>query len=138
MILLRDTISPDIRRRAAAVGNKRPLLLAMGTAAVSLGKQSFSNASVRPAAWPARKDPDKTHPLLLLSGNLEASLRGDRIQGDTVYLDSNTPYAATHQLGRDDIPARPFLPVLASGQISPLGRTKVERALVAALRVRGL
>lgn len=125
-------------RRARAVSNKRPLLLAMGTAAVGVGKQAFTDSAARPMTWAPRKDPSKTHPLLMLSGNLEASLRGDRVSGDTVTISADKPYAATHQLGRDEIPARPFLPFFPDGRISPLGKVKVERALRAALRVHGL
>jgi phage gpG-like protein len=140
LFLTRNTISPDLLKRARAVSNKRPLLLAMGTAAVGVGKQAFTDSAARPMTWPARKDTRKTHPLLLLSGNLEASLRGDRVSGDTVTITSNTPYAATHQLGSEDghVPARPFLPFFPNGQLSPFGKVRVERALRAALRVHGL
>ena len=137
LIKIKDTLTPDLRKRAAAAADKRPLLLAMGTAVVGLGKDAFTDAQKRPAYWDPRKD-DKPHPLLLESGTLEASLRGDRIQGDTVFISSSTPYAATHQLGRDHIPARPFLPFHKSGEMTALGRTKVQSALTAALRVRGL
>jgi phage gpG-like protein len=134
----KDTISPDLLKRARAVTNKRPLLLAMGTAAVGLGKQAFTDSNARPQQWAERKDKTKTHPLLLLSGDLEASLRGDRVSGDTVTISSKTDYSTTHQFGRDEIPARPFLPFYPNGQLSPMGKVRVERALRAALRVHGL
>ena len=137
LIKIKDTLTPDLRKRAAAAADKRPLLLAMGTAVVGLGKDAFTDAQKRPAYWAPRKD-DKPHPLLLESGTLEASLRGDRIQGDSVIISSDRPYAATHQLGRDHIPARPFLPFYKSGLMTSLGRQQAERALTSALRVRGL
>ena len=137
LILIKDGISPDLQRRARAAADKRPLLLAMGQSVKALGVQAFTDSAKRPAYWAPRKD-EKPHPLLLESGTLEASLQGERIQGDRVIISSSTAYAATHQLGRDHIPARPFLPFHKSGEITALGRTRVESALTAALRARGL
>jgi phage gpG-like protein len=57
---------------------------------------------------------------------------------DLVIIGSDRPYAATQQFGRGGIPARPFLPFYKSGQMTALGRQRVERALAAALRSRGL
>jgi phage gpG-like protein len=73
-----------------------------------------------------------------LTPKLWRSIRVISISNDTVTIGSDKPYAAIHQLGGDDIPARPYLPFYAGGQLTPLGRQRVERALAAALRVRGL
>lgn len=134
---IRDTISPDLRRRAQAAADKRPHLTAMATAVVGLGKQAFSDASKRPQAWAPRQD-SKPHPLLMLSGTLETSLRQLSLSANQVTIGSDRPYAATHQLGRDAIPARPYLPFYKSGQMTALGRERVERALRASLRAGGL
>lgn len=69
---------------------------------------------------------------------LRKSIRVVELTNSRVVIGSDRPYAATHQLGRDHIPARPFLPFYKSGQMTSLGRQTAERALVAALRVRGL
>ena len=137
LIKIKDTLSPDLARRAGAAADKRPLLLAMGTAVKSLGQLAFTDPTARAAAWAPRKDA-KNHPLLMDSGTLEGSLRVLPPTADSVTIGSDRPYAATHQLGRDAIPARPFLPFYQSGQMTPLGRQRTERALAAALRVRGL
>lgn len=139
LLKISDGISPDLQRRAKAASDKRPLLGAMGQAVKSLGIQAFTDPAKRAQAWAPRQD-DLPHALLQKSTLLRKSLRGDRIQGETVYIESDRPYAATHQLGsaKLNIPARPYLPFYKTGQMTALGRQRVERALVAALRVRGL
>lgn len=136
LVKVKDTISKDLRKRAAAAGNKRPLLLAMGTAFLSVGKQAFTDPAKRPATWAPRQD-DKPHPLLMESGTLETSLTV-RVDGSKAIVSSDRPYAAIHQLGGEHIPARPYLPFYANGRITDLGRTRVENALKAALRKNGL
>lgn len=136
LILIRDSISPDLRRRAAQASDKRPLLMAMGQAMKAMGIQAFTDASKRPSYWAPRKD-KKTHALLQKSTMLRKSIRVVDVSGSRVVIGSDRPYAATHQLGRDGIPARPFLPFYRSGELTALGRVRVERALVAALRSRG-
>lgn len=137
LIQIRDGISPDLVRRARAAGDKRPLLQAMGQAVKSLGVQAFTDPAKRAQAWAPRLD-DLPHALLQKSTMLRKSIRVTGLSADTVRIGSDRPYAATHQLGRDGIPARPFLPFYKTGQMTPLGRQQTERALVAALRVRGL
>jgi phage gpG-like protein len=138
LIRLSDGITPDLRRRARAAGNRRPLLEAMGTAFVAAGREAFSTASRRAAPWAPRQDA-KPHPLLLDTGSLERSLRVDPPSNTSVRIVSDRPYAAVHQLGGEHLPARPFLPFYPdSGRITDFGRRRVENALRAALRVRGL
>lgn len=146
LIEIRDGISPDLKKRAQAVRDKRPLLAAMGLAVVTLGKQAFTDPQKRAQAWAPRQD-DHPHPLLqghALPGGgtapptLRKSIRILKTSSDLVSIGSDRPYAATHQLGRDGIPARPYLPFYQSGQLTGLGRERVERSLRAALRVRGL
>lgn len=148
LIKIKDTISPDLKRRARAAGNKQPLLLAMGTAVKGLGQQAFSDPTARAQAWAPRKD-NHPHPLLLGSaipknaggGSSDPVLAHSLVVdagSDKVVIRSDRPYAAIHQLGGEHIPARPFLPFYKSGQITELGRRRVENALKAALRVRGL
>lgn len=137
LILIRDSISPDLRRRAAATADRRPMLSAMGQAVKSLGIQAFTDPAKRPDYWAPRKD-NLPHALLQKSTSLRKSIRVGSLTNSMVTIVSDKPYAATHQLGRDGIPARPFLPFYRSGQMTGLGRIRVERALVAALRSRGL
>jgi phage gpG-like protein len=135
-----DGISPDLLRKARAAANKTPFLKAMGTAAVTLGKQAFTDAGLRPSAWAPRKDTSTDHNLLMLSTMLYRSPRITRITASQVTIGSDRPYAATHQLGSEklNIPPRPFLPFRPSGALTKEGATRVERALRAALNARGL
>lgn len=138
---IKDGISPDLRRRARAAANTRPLLGAMGQAVKAVGIQAFSDPAKRAQYWrPRKKEPEDGHALLQDSTLLRKSIRVVAITKDSVIIGSDRPYAATHQLGSDklNIPARPFLPFYQSGQLTPLGRQRVERALLAALRSRGL
>lgn len=137
LIKIKDTISPDLARRARAAGDKAPHLRAMGQAVKALGIQAFSDASKRPQAWAPRKDA-KPHSLLQLTTSLRKSIRVISYSSKEVLIGSDKPYAAIHQLGGDDIPARPYLPFYQSGQLTGLGRERVERALRSSLRSRGL
>jgi phage gpG-like protein len=137
LIKVNDGISPDLLKRAAAVQDKRPLLEAMGQAVKSLGVQAFTDASKRPSYWAPRKD-NLPHALLLKTPLLVRTIKVLGVSGSSVTIGSDRPYAATHQLGRGPIPARPYLPFYQSGQMTALGRQRTDRALVAALRVRGL
>lgn len=136
LIKLRDAISPDLRRRAAAVADKRPLLMAMGQAVKSLGVQAFTDPAKRAQAWAPRQD-DKPHALLQKSTMMRKSVRVIGTTANQVIVGSDRPYAATQQLGRNGIPPRPFLPFYRSGQMTALGRQRTDRALRAALRSRG-
>lgn len=136
---IRDGVSSDLQRKARAAKDKRPLLRAMGTAAVTLGKQAFTDSGLRPAEWLGRKD-DKPHNLLMLATMLYRSVRIGDVSGDQVTIVSDRPYAAVHQLGSEKlgIPARPFLPFMADGRLTATGAERVNRALRAALKTKGI
>ncbi len=139
LIKIQDGITPDLRRRAQAAGDKRPLLAAMGQAVKALGIQAFTDPALRAATWaPRKKEPKDGHAILQKSTMLRKSIRVIEVTNDRVIIGSDRPYAAIHQLGGKHIPARPYLPFYASGQMTGLGKQRVERALGAALRVRGL
>lgn len=131
-----DTLLPDMRRRIALAGDKRPLLEAMGQAVKSLSVQAFTDSAKRPAYWAPRKD-KKTHALLQLSTMMRKSIRVTGFTSDSVLVGSDRPYAATHQLGRDGISARPFMPFYKSGQMTALGQQRTDRALRAVMAARG-
>jgi hypothetical protein len=63
LIKIRDTLSPDLIRRAKAAREKRPLLEAMGQSVKSLAVQAFTDPAKRAQAWEPRKD-KKPHALL--------------------------------------------------------------------------
>lgn len=137
LVKVTDTLSPDLLRRAAAAADKRPHLAAMGQAVKALGIQAFSDPAKRAEAWVRRKD-NKSHALLQKTTLMRKSIRVLAITASTVTIGSDKPYAATHQLGRDAIPARPYLPFYRSGRMTALGRERTGNALRASLRTRGL
>lgn len=142
LLKIKDTISPDLRAKALAVEKRGPLLQAMGTAVVSMGTRAFTDASLRPSTWAPRKQPDKPRPHapLLLDNHLRDSLRTSNPTNKSITIQSDTPYAATHQLGSEKlhVPARPFLPFQEDGSLTPQGNLNVERALRAALKSKGI
>ncbi|MCA1963839.1 MAG: phage virion morphogenesis protein [Prosthecobacter sp.] len=106
-----DEISPSLAR----LGTQKlrdQLLMGMGTVMVSMGQRAFDEPQLRPAPWAKRKSPKGKHPLLIKSGDLRQGLHLSKAGSDTVRVGSPARYAATHQLGRDAIPPRPFFPVL--------------------------
>jgi len=128
--LSRDEVTPDLKRRIRALRNRRPVLLAMGMALVSLGKRAFSNPTLRPTAWAARKRP-KPHPLLVKSSQLRRGIHVGRVTNETVAVGSPMIYAGVHQFGSrkktgrgGGIPPRPFMPIV--------GKPKVARLMPAA------
>lgn len=137
LIQISDAITPDLQKRARAASDRRPHLKAMGQAVKALGIKAFTDASARAAAWVPRKD-DKPHALLQKKTLLRKSIRVVSVTNERVIIGSDRPYAAIHQLGGEHIPARPYLPFYKSGQMTPLGRQQVERALRSSLRTRGL
>jgi phage gpG-like protein len=143
LVKIRDTISPDLLRKARAAADRKPLLRAMGSAALSLAVRSFTDPGLRPSTWAPRKiePPKDGHAILQsLRPMLRPSLRELSCDNDMVTIGSDRPYAAAHQLGypENNLPARPFLPFTQAGQLSAKGKVAVERALRAALKARGL
>lgn len=139
LIKISDAITPDLQRRAAVVADRQPLLAAMGQAVKSLGIQAFTDPAKRAQAWAPRKDRLK-HALLQKSTMLRKSIRVIKTTNSQVTIGSDRAYAAVQQLGSEkkNIPARPYLPFYQTGQITALGNLRVERALSAALKSRGM
>jgi len=146
-IQIRNSISPGLMRLARQVGDKKPILEAMGLQLVSLTKRAFSDASLRPSAWPARQS--GTNSLLRKSGALWQSIRITALTANSVTVGSDRLYAAIHQLGGKieakpgkrlafqiggrkifvksvNIPARPFFPFKPNGEMIPAAQAKME------------
>ncbi len=141
LVKIKDTVSPDLLAKARACNDPQRYLQAMGTAVVSLAKRAFVEDGLRPSTWePRKKEPKKFHPLLQDSMDLRDGIRTDGLTDKSVNIVNKVPYAAAHQFGYDprNLPARPFLPFDASGNLTPLGMKKVEMALRAALKPAGL
>lgn len=80
--------------------------------------EAFRDASLRPSPWAPRKDKKATHPLLVRSGDLRDNFRAVVTGLDTVVVGTKVKYARYHQHGTKNMPARPFFPVDASGQLT--------------------
>ena len=152
LTVVEDGITPDLRRRAAALANKRPALLAMGQAVVSLAKRAFGDPSLRPTPWPPRKKAVATgtrdtrgrfqgggHAILRKSGDLWKSIHVGAVGNDSVEVGSPKVYAAVHQFGSkkktgrgSGIPPRPYFPIDGkpdSARFTPRAEQAVENAL---------
>jgi phage gpG-like protein len=136
-IQFRDSITPGLVRCARQVGDRKPILEAMGVQLVSLTKRAFSDSSLRPSAWPARTS-GGTNSLLRKSGALWQSIRITELTNNSVTVGTDRVYAAIHQLGGKitakpgkrlvfslngkkifakeiKMPARPFFPFTSNG-----------------------
>lgn len=97
LTLRRNTISPHLRRVAATVADKRPLLQGMGEAMVQLTKRAFNEPSVRPSAWaPLASGKPAT---LRLNNMLARSPRVISVTQSAALIGTDRKYAAIHQLG---------------------------------------
>lgn len=70
--------------------------------------------------WTALRHPERkkrnADKILTLRGFLRRSIRWQASSARSVEVGTNLVYAATHQFGRDEIPARPFLGVSDADQ----------------------
>ena len=126
---------------ARRIADKRPILEAMGLELQSLTQQAFSNASLRPLPWPARKKP-APHQLLRKTGTLMRSNRVVEVTHDKVTVGSDRVYAAHQQFGSrkssgrgSGVPARPFFPFAsATGPMMPMAKQRLERIALAKMK----
>jgi len=148
-----------LERLADKAGNPRPLLLALGEDIVERTRARFG-LGVDPAGTPWAENQPSTIAAYLarrgLKGKKAAAVgagkrplageSGDlarqfsyRVEGATLVVGSLMAYAAMQQFGGrksrfphlwGDIPARPFLPVTAAGELYPQERELIERAIV--------
>lgn len=140
--LTQDQISPSLAAITAPSLRER-VLKGMGTVVMSHAQRAFDEPSLRPAPWVKRRG--GSNPLMIRSGDLRQGIHM-QMQGDSVVVGSPAKYAAIHQLGGTitaktgllrfkigdkwvskksvTIPARPFFPFDARGQLT--GSAKVE------------
>lgn len=144
--LVRDDISPELRRKLLKLDDLRPVLRAAGTEVQSIAKLAFRNSSMRAKAWSAKRSGEPSN--LLQKGTLRDSIRITAIDAKSVTVGSDRAYAAIHQFGgvikpkagkylvftiggkkifakKVTIPARPFLPFTSDGELIPAAQKKV-------------
>ncbi|MFZ4394164.1 MAG: phage virion morphogenesis protein [Kiritimatiellia bacterium] len=152
--IITNTISPGLARMITASKNPKAILEAMGLALVSLTKRAFTDPTLRPSDWPARKG-EASNPLLIRSTLLRRSIRIVHTTSTEVMVGTDRPYAAAHQFGtgpytirpknkkalswpgaahpvkvvhHPGLPARPFFPFTAAGEMTAKAKTKIESA----------
>jgi len=129
---VRDNISPEMRKLLKKVQDKRPVLEAGGAALEAMSVQSFRNASIRLVEWEelaestlkAKRGKGNT---LIDSGSLWHSL-GHVTRASEVEIGTDRFYAPYLQEGTGSMPARPFIPVSASGVLTPKAAAAVKDA----------
>lgn len=120
---------------AALARAQRQALKDIGQDVVSRATQAFRTPQLRPAPWAPRKPSkrDNGHPLLIKSGILRRSIEWKFNGVDTVIVGSDKKYAGYHQFGTRRMPARPFMPLDANGNLTPQMAQKVNRFIEKAL-----
>ena len=145
---IKDTMTPDMRRKIATAKNPRKAHQAMGLAVVSLTQRAFTQPSLRPSPWPAlkpatiqakRRKGYGSKPLIsstLLSRSpriVEATAQAVVVGSDR--RAGSQSLAAIHQYGTKDkrVPARPTWPFDRQGRPTPRGQRSILSAAKAAL-----
>jgi phage gpG-like protein len=143
---LRDNLSPSLRRLAAGVENKRPILQAMGMQLGELTRRSFNEPALRPAPWAPKWDGSPA--TLRKNQVLVRSIGVSEVTNDHVTVSTDRLYAAIHQFGGEIrakgkalrfalggntvfakkvvMPPRPFFPFIGN-RLTPAASDKIQR-----------
>jgi phage gpG-like protein len=152
----KDTISPALKKAAAGIADKRPILEAMGLQLTSLTIRAFNEPKLRAAPWANKSDGSVA--TLRKNQVLVHSIRIVALTSSSVTVGTDRVYAAIHQLGgvirpknggllvfnvggrtifakKVTIPARPFFPFIGD-QMTQLAQDRIRKiaeAKIAAL-----
>lgn len=152
----KDTLTPALRKLAAGIENKRPILEAMGLQLVSLTQRAFNEPGLRPTPWKNKRDGSPA--TLRKNQLLVRSIRIVALTNASVTVGTDRIYAAIHQRGgvivpknakllsftiggqrvfakKVTIPARPFFPFLGD-TMTDAAREKIR--LVAEAKIKAL
>ncbi len=136
---VRDTLTPGLKKAAASIADKRPILEAMGLQMVSITQRSFNDAALRAAPWAplkaatlaAKIKAGKSTAILKRDVVLARSWRVAALTNSSVTVGTDRPYAPHLQFGtRRGIPARPMLPFVGgpeSAQLAPWAAEKLRK-----------
>jgi phage gpG-like protein len=136
---IRDTLTPGLKKAAASIANKKPILEAMGLQMVSLAQRSFNDPAFRAAPWAplkastlaAKLKAGKSSAILKRDVVLARSWRVASVTNAAVTVGTDRPYAPYLQFGtRRGLPARPMLPFIGgpdSAQLAPFARDKLDK-----------
>lgn len=132
---IEDHLTEPLRARLARCADTTPLAVAAAMELKSWAERAFDEPGKRPSAWAARKR-GGGHPLLKEHGLLWRSFRVSAQGAGVAQIATDRPYAAVHQFGSKPkaaqakqgkaakpsgggIPARPYFPFDASGNLMP-------------------
>lgn len=150
-----DAVTPDLRKKIGAAARPQAVWRAVGTELVTITKSSFKEPGMRISNWSAKRDGQGSN--LIKKGMLKSSIRIVATTEKSVTVGSDRKYAGIHQLGgvirpkaggalvfwsggrlwrvkKVTIPARPFLPFTADGELSPKHAKKIELILDKAMQ----
>jgi phage gpG-like protein len=127
-----DGVTRDFEKLQVPVQN------AMAEKFFQIVRLNFGNFGIdRPIEWPPlspayAKKVGREHATLFVSGALEAAVKTDSSpESSRVYVsDSDVSYATSHQWGvpSRNLPARPFFPVDAQGDVTPFTFQEVQQS----------
>lgn len=165
-VTVSDTMSPDLRRLYRAASDKAGIHQAIGLGLVSLGARAFGDASIRPAPWAPKKDgtlstlrksgtlwqsvrvtgsgatgvtvgSDRAYAAIhQLGGRTAASVIRPKNKKALYWPGARHPVKSVNHPG-SNIPARPYLPFTAAGDLTPAAERMIEGVVRAKLRVKG-
>lgn len=158
-VQIADEITPLLRQLQAKLSGSQmtSAMRSIGIGIAALTKRAFDDPSLRPSAWPAKKDGSTA--TLRRKGMLWRSPRVTSAAANQVTVGSDRPYAGIHQLGysgqvqvpshtrRGNVPvrahtrsltmlARPFFPVAPDGTPTAHAQQTIREVLAAHLRLR--
>lgn len=131
---IEDHLTEPLRARLARCADTTPLAVAAAVELKSWAEGAFRAPAKRPATWAPRKG-GGAHALLIKKGLLLEGFRVLAAGSGAAQLETDRPYAAIHQFGGTitmkrpvkkkggkqswDIPARPYFPFDAAGNLMP-------------------
>lgn len=131
--LVKDTISPDLARKARALGpeGRRAVLRALGAELLSITQGAFKDTALRPLVWPPLKFRKGGMPLIK-TGQMMRGIHIAELTDDHVTVQPSVPYAVYHQLGapKAHIPPRPYFP-FTPGSSDPVAWAKTRLDAIA-------
>lgn len=132
-VSIKDLISPELRSGLKLVKDKRKLLNNMAGVMEEMSRDSFRNESVRPKEWEelaastlaAKKGRGG---LLIDSSDLVHSFE-TVLGSNQAEVGTNVFYAPFHQTGTKKMPARPFMPLDESNQLTEEAQAEMKDIL---------
>ncbi|WP_043586357.1 phage virion morphogenesis protein [Geminisphaera colitermitum] len=155
MTIIHDSLSPALRKAAAALRDKKPVLEAMAFLVENAARRSFNDPSQRATPWAPlssktiaqkRRHNERPDTIKISTALMKRTTHlwhswhtlvtsQHAIISSTATTKKGQFYAVFHQFGTNNgIPARPMLPYIGQGdsaQLAPFIRQKIENVAMA-------